>query len=265
MDLFQVFKLAGIFVSIAGCLVMLNINDFSWDGTTAGNLFMLCQCISVAIYNVMTRYLVLQGAVIHWAIVCDYTLVFGTAGMALVSSYYLFQIDLWQAIAPTSWIILLYSIFFAVSLYTGYAWVLKRVAPTIFSSFITLQPLLSGILAMIFLDEHMAATQYLGGVLVILGLLLVVYPMPERWDKWNKLLHFEWFRRRAEEHAAFQKQLQEATTAASATQSASNTNTSANINTELTSEQSPVQTTEQADTVEVFLEEEKQADEHPKL
>jgi drug/metabolite transporter (DMT)-like permease len=209
MDMFETVKCLGIALAIAGSLVMLNLREFSWDGTTIGNLLMILQCLSVAVYNIMTRWLVQQGSdVIHWAIVCVYTLIFGTLGMAAMSSYHLIQINLWTHIPAMAWLAIVYSIAFAAVLYVGFAWVLKRVSPTICSSFMTLQPILSGILASVILGEQLVAIQYVGGALVVAGLALVVIPiMPSRWQHWNKCLRIAWCQRRNEAHEEYLDEL----------------------------------------------------------
>lgn len=67
-----------------------------------------------------------------------------------------------------------YAALFAASLYFGFSYILKRIKPTVFSSFVTLQPVLAGVLAYLMLDESFGWHQSIGAVLVITGLFIVV-------------------------------------------------------------------------------------------
>jgi drug/metabolite transporter (DMT)-like permease len=70
--------------------------------------------------------------------------------------------------------VIAYASGFAATLYFGFSYVLKRIKPTVFASFVTLQPLLTSILAYLFLDESFGWHQLIGAVLVISGLFIVV-------------------------------------------------------------------------------------------
>ena len=68
------------------------------------------------------------------------------AGVLFASSYWLFQIESYH-IQFVSWLIIAYSSLYAVGLYIGFSYVLKRVTPIVMSSYLTCQPVLSSLLS----------------------------------------------------------------------------------------------------------------------
>lgn len=88
-------KVAGICVSIAGALAMLNLQNFKLDGATVGNLFLLLQQSALSIYNVINRKLVSESH-LHYGVITAWTLIFGSSAIAIVSIPFVAHVDAWH-------------------------------------------------------------------------------------------------------------------------------------------------------------------------
>lgn len=71
-------------------------------------------------------------------------------------------------------LVIAYASAFAAALYFGFSYVLKRIKPTVFASFVTLQPLLTSCLAFLLLGETFGWHQFFGAIFVISGLFVVI-------------------------------------------------------------------------------------------
>ena len=77
-------KLAGIALSIAGALVLLDLTSFSLrEGMALGNLLVLLNCVSYAFFLVLAKPVLRR---IPPLTVIAWTFVFGGTGVALVSA-----------------------------------------------------------------------------------------------------------------------------------------------------------------------------------
>lgn len=98
-------KVAGICVSIAGALAMLNLQNFKLDGATVGNLFLLLQQSALSIYNVLNRKLVSESH-LHYGVITAWTLIFGSSGITIISIPFVATPEVWH-ITWKGWYVLL--------------------------------------------------------------------------------------------------------------------------------------------------------------
>lgn len=172
VDAFMPQKIVGIIISIAGALYMLDLQNFKLDGATLGNVLLLIQQAALAVYNVTNRNIISTSG-LHYGVITAWTIIIGSSGVILVTLPSTLNADNWH-ISTKGWLVIAYAALFASSLYFGFSYILKRIKPTVFSSFVTLQPVLAGLFAYLMLGESFGWHQLIGAALVITGLFVVV-------------------------------------------------------------------------------------------
>ena len=74
------------------------------------------------------------------------------------------------------WLALAYATVFATFYaYNAYSWAVGRTNPTTVTIYITLQPLFTAILSVIFLSDDVTAAEGVGGLLIAIGLVVTAY------------------------------------------------------------------------------------------
>lgn len=94
VDPFMPRKIVGIAISIAGALLMLDLQNFKLDGATLGNLLLLLQQSSVAVYNVINRNLIATSG-LHYGTITAWTLIFGSVSICVVTLPFTFHVSYW--------------------------------------------------------------------------------------------------------------------------------------------------------------------------
>jgi len=161
-------KLMGLAVAFAGALVIVGVDRFQ-SGRTLGNLLIVGNSLSFAIYLVVSRKLLERYRTMT---VITWTFVLGALGVFPFGAH-----DLIQA-APTvstgTWTRALYIVLFpTVGTYFLNAFALKRAPASLVAVYIYLQPVVGALLAAWRLGERPAAATYLGGILIGAGIWLV--------------------------------------------------------------------------------------------
>jgi drug/metabolite transporter (DMT)-like permease len=84
VDEFMARKIVGIALSIAGALVMLDLQNFKLDGATLGNVLLLTQQCAISVYNVLNRNLIATSG-LHYGVITAWTLIFGSSMVAIAT------------------------------------------------------------------------------------------------------------------------------------------------------------------------------------
>ena len=163
-------RLLGVLLSMAGALVLLRPHRFALDGTALGNLLVLANCLSYAIFLVLQRPMLRRLpplTVIAWAFA------WGGAGLVAVSWPHLaalqpqlFPVALWWKLG---YIVVLG----AVVVYPMNTWAIGRSSPVLVAAYTTLQPLGTAVLAAVLLGERMGWIEAVSFALIACGLWIV--------------------------------------------------------------------------------------------
>lgn len=111
-----------------------------------------------------------------WRTVIAWSFVFGGSGVVAVSATELATLPS-AALPPATWAGVAYIALLPTAL--GYflaTWAVRRSSPTLVAAYTTLQPLLSALLAVVFLGEVLGWRQGVGFVLIVAGLFGVSRP-----------------------------------------------------------------------------------------
>ncbi|HEX9940976.1 MAG TPA: DMT family transporter [Thermoanaerobaculia bacterium] len=161
-------RLAGIALSVAGALVLVNPLRFSTDpGTALGNVLILANGLCYALFLVLQRPVLNR---IPWRTVLAWSFLFGGAGVLLVSIPALTALE--PAKVPAgAWLGVAYIVLFpTVFAYAANTWGVRRSSPALVAAYNTLQPLVAAALAVAFLGERLGWMEGLGFVLIVAGL-----------------------------------------------------------------------------------------------
>jgi len=162
--------LGGVALAATGAWVMLGSAGLSGSSALWGNLLLLVNCISYALYLVLQKPLLRRLpplTVVAWAYL------FGGAGVLAVTLPGLLHFPL-NTVPAVAWAEIVYIILIPSSLnYVLNAWAIKKTTPTLAAAYIMLQPLVGVILAAAWLGERLGWSQGLGFVLIASGLALV--------------------------------------------------------------------------------------------
>lgn len=164
-------RILGVLLAAAGAVTLLDPRTFSLgDSTALGTLLILVNCLSYATFLVLQRPLL---AKLPWRTVIAWSFLFGGLGVSLVGLPVLGAVDV-QEVSSQVWLGVLYIALFPTFLgYLLNTWAVRRSSATLAAAYTTVQPLLTAVLAMIFLAERIGAPQIAGFVLIATGLWLV--------------------------------------------------------------------------------------------
>lgn len=164
-------RIVGVLLAVAGAITLLDPRSFSLkDSTALGTLLILLNCLSYATFLVLQRPLL---AKLPWRTVIAWSFLFGSVGVSWVGLPVLATVDPGQ-VAPAVWLGVLYIAIFPTFLgYLLNTWAVRRSSATLAAAYTTVQPLLTALLAMIFLAERIGLPQIAGFMLIATGLWLV--------------------------------------------------------------------------------------------
>jgi drug/metabolite transporter (DMT)-like permease len=161
----------GVTLAVIGTLVMLDVSNFRLgDDTILGNTLVLLNCLSYAIFLVISRPMLLRippMTVIAWSYL------FGGTGVLLVAGPTLITTD-YSQVPSGAWMGIVYIVLLATL--TGYilnTWAIHRSSSVIVATYTTLQPVIAGVLAVLFLGEFITGKEVVGFVLIVAGLLWI--------------------------------------------------------------------------------------------
>lgn len=161
-------RLAGIFLSVGGALVLVNPLRFAADRDMAiGNLLILVNCLCYALFLVLQRPLLER---IPWRTLIAWSFVFGGGGVLLVSLPSLAALQAAEVPASAWWGMAYIVVLPTVFGYAANTWAVRRSSPAVVAAYGTLQPLVAAVLAAAFLGERFGWIEGLGLGLIVAGL-----------------------------------------------------------------------------------------------
>ncbi len=161
-------RLAGILLSVAGALVLVNPFRFSTaPGATLGNVLILGNSLCYALFLVLQRPVLNR---IPWRTVIAWSFVFGGAGVLLMAVPALAALEP-SKVPATTWLGVLYIALFAtVFAYAANTWAVRRSSPALVAAYGTIQPLVAVMLAAALLGESFGWVEGAGFALIVAGL-----------------------------------------------------------------------------------------------
>jgi drug/metabolite transporter (DMT)-like permease len=161
-------RLAGILLSVAGALVLVNPFRLSTgSGIVVGNGLILLNALCYALFLVLQRPVLAR---IPWRTLIAWSFLLGGAGILLVGGPTLARLDPGRVSAGT-WLAVAYVVLFATVLaYAVNTWAVRRSSPALVAAYGTLQPLVTSVLAAAFLGERLGWIEGVGFVLIVAGL-----------------------------------------------------------------------------------------------
>jgi drug/metabolite transporter (DMT)-like permease len=169
----SLYRVLGIIIGLAGaCFIILQENHDNEGATFIGNLLIILNATSYGLYLVLVKPLMKKYSpltVIKWVF---------TFGLLIVTPFGLTEIDTvnWQMpddIILKIGFVIIFTTFFCY-LFNIYG--VKRVSPTIVSSYIYLQPILTSFIAVLSGHETINKTMIICSLVIFLGVYLVSKP-----------------------------------------------------------------------------------------
>jgi drug/metabolite transporter (DMT)-like permease len=161
-------RLAGIVLSVAGALVLVNPLRFSTDRSAAlGNVLILGNGLCYALFLVLQRPVLNR---IPWRTVTAASFFFGSLGVLPLAAPALAALDP-STVRTGAWLGVAYIILFpTVFAYAASTWAVRRSSPALVAAYSTLQPLVASALAAAFLGEQFGWEEGIGFALIAAGL-----------------------------------------------------------------------------------------------
>lgn len=169
-------RILGIGLAIGGAIVLLDPAGMSGgDGVVLGNLLILLNCLSYAVFLVLSRPVLER---LPWRTTIAWSFVFGGAAVLLVSALDLIRLDL-SEVSRGAWLSLAYIVALpTIFSYAVNTWAVKRSSPSLAAIYTTAQPLFTAVLAGFFLGERLGWREATGFFLIAAGLLRVCWRRP---------------------------------------------------------------------------------------
>jgi drug/metabolite transporter (DMT)-like permease len=135
--------------------------------TSLGNLLILGNCLSYALFLVLQRPLLRR---LPWRTVIAGSFLFGGTAVLAASAPALASLDL-GTMSAGAWLGVLYIALFAtVFAYAANTWAVRRSSPALVAAYGMLQPVVTAGLAVAFLGETLGWAEGAGFVLIVAGL-----------------------------------------------------------------------------------------------
>lgn len=180
-------KILGILLATLGAVTMV-LEKIIFDkselksGYGLGYLFLIINTLCSAIYVLLQKKLIFNKPDSPWRqkpiAVTAWIYLFGTIFMALSSLYYVItgQLDKFTYFPKEEIYPIIYAVFIASSLcYMLITWCNMQISATVVTATYPLQVLFCTILSYFILDEVLTTWEYVGGALIIAGLLAVIW------------------------------------------------------------------------------------------
>ena len=157
----------GVFVSFCGlaAVTLTQTTEFSFD---IGILLIICAAISSGIYSTIIRALTSKYSALE---VTTYTIIAGTAATLLFLPSAIREIP--GSNLTVNLIVLFMGVFPAAVAYLAWSYALSKAKKTVHVTvFSYLIPLISALLAYIWLSETISAYTFIGGLVIIIGMVI---------------------------------------------------------------------------------------------
>ena len=165
-------KILGCFIGLVGAYILITkLQPLQFSSATfRGDLFILMNATSFAIYLVMVRNLMKKYKPLTLA---RWLFTFGLCIVFPFTIPQLKELD-FSVFQPSDFIAFTYILVFTTcTAYYLYNVALKEVTPTVASSYIFLQPLITAIIALALGKDHLSSYKIIGGVCIFVGVALV--------------------------------------------------------------------------------------------
>lgn len=171
VERFSVSRLIGILIAVTGALVVLEFTKFSADRSMFwGNVLILLNCVSYSIFLVMQRPLLQRLPALT---TIAWSFVFGGMGVLAVTHRQVAALAT-VTLTPSLLSALAFIIFIATILnYYLNTWAVQQTTPSLVAAYITLQPVTSAFLSIVFLSQKFTSKEIIGLLLILGGLSIV--------------------------------------------------------------------------------------------
>jgi len=171
-DKLNVSKALGFTVSIVGALILLEIENFTFEGKAIGNLMVIASAFASSCNTHVQRKMLDEGA--HPIELIAHTTLYGLLGFIAVFAHVgLFHADSWNISTISMIEIILIGVFGTAIPWTGGTYALKNTTPMIVSMYVVLQPPVAAFIGLL-LGERYTWHQAVGSILILLGLFFVI-------------------------------------------------------------------------------------------
>eukprot|EP01006_Ploeotia_vitrea_P066701 TRINITY_DN95514_c0_g1_i1.p1 TRINITY_DN95514_c0_g1~~TRINITY_DN95514_c0_g1_i1.p1 ORF type:complete len:373 (-),score=25.43 TRINITY_DN95514_c0_g1_i1:68-1186(-) len=181
-------KIGGILAAVGGAILMITKKLTDSKGSqekslVAGMVCLLVNCMCMGVYVVIQKRTIFaaDGFASHWkhspVTVTAWCYGFGSLWMVLASLVYIFKgtPKVYYDFSPIVFIPLLYAVFISSALAYGLiTFTNMHLSPSVVTAFWPGQVFVAVIMAWLVLKEKLSAVEYVGGALIVLGLVLVV-------------------------------------------------------------------------------------------
>lgn len=161
---------AGIVLTMAGCLVICLTSDAHQENALLGYCLALSGAISMAGYLILGRSL--RQRIDTFGFIRT---VYGIAAVAMFLVVNAFDLPLFEYAAKTYFLMFLVAFFPQMIGHTSLNWALAHVSATTVSIISLGEPIVTPALAFWFLGEEITAIQIIGGMLILFGVLLSLW------------------------------------------------------------------------------------------
>jgi len=169
-------KWLGVFLGFSGAIFFIlkgqnSIADFSrYPEMFKGNLFILINATSYAIYLILVKSLMIKYeaiTVIRWVFLYGLFFVLPIGGpQVLTTAFTSLTVQHWMSIGFVI-------VFVTILAYGLNAYAMRTVKPSVVGTYIYLQPLLASLIAIVFRGEILTVSHVVVGIIICLGVLLV--------------------------------------------------------------------------------------------
>lgn len=165
-------KGTGLTIGFIGVMILILQNgtpDVS-SSTFLGDMFTLINTISWALYTVVIKRMLEKY---HPVTVMKWTFLFGMF-VNVPIGYREFITTDWASITPTAWLQIGFVVFFATFLgYLLLTFALRRLSPTIVSTYTYVQPVIAAYLATLLGQDHIDIVMVISAILIFAGVYVV--------------------------------------------------------------------------------------------
>ncbi len=167
------YKIAGIFFGAFGAFLIISGKGFSFSSKTMkGDLFILLNAASYALYLVIVRPLMLKY---HPMTVIKWVFLFGLIPVVALGWNQLAETD-WQHFKTQTWIALIFVIFFVTfCAYLFNMLALREVHSSIVGAYIYMQPIFAAILSAFYNYDTFSTQKLIAAAFIFSGVFLVAF------------------------------------------------------------------------------------------
>jgi len=158
----------GVLISFAG-IIIIGVTQVTEMQINTGVWLLLTAAISTSIYNIIQKHILLEYTAMQ---ATTYSIAFGTLFMCIFLPNLIRELP--TAPIEANLLVVYLGIFPAAAAYLSWGYALSKAEKTVYvTSFLYLVPFLASIMAFIWLGERMPPLAFIGGAIVIAGMILI--------------------------------------------------------------------------------------------